>query len=363
MSAGRGSVAARIWALAAKETLQIVRDRTTLGMLLGVPLIQVLLFGFAIQLTPRSLGLTIVTGSAAVASQLSQSLQGQTVDVAITVVSSEAIARRELRRGQVALAVLADEIPIRVLVDGSDPVLATFTEALVDRLSRTMGDSATGIATPPSALRVETLFNPELRTQPYLVSGLLGLILTMTMVMMSALSLARERERGTLENLVTLGARPLELTIGKLSPYLLLGMLQAVIVLSVALFAFGIHIAGSILLLGAAVMLFAVANLALGFLFSSLAAAQMPAMQMTFFFFLPSSLLSGFMFPFSAMPAWAQRLGEMLPLTHFLRIARGIVLRAVDTEFVLQEIVPIAVFALIASVAAAWRCRRVLSGA
>jgi ABC-2 type transport system permease protein len=194
-----------------------------------------------------------------------------------------------------------------------------------------------------------------------MVSGLIGVILTMSLVMMSALTISRERERGTLDGLLSTPVRPLELWVGKLAPYMLLGVIQTSLVLVVARFAFYIYPAGSILLLGAGTLVFAAANLALGFLFSCVARQQMQAMQMTFFFFLPSSLLSGFMFPFSAMPRWAQRLAEMLPLTHYLRVVRGILLRGVDTTFVLQELIPIGIFAVCATGASLLIWRRAIA--
>ena len=362
MSGGGGSLGKRIWALAAKETLQIVRDRATLGMLLGVPLIQMLLFGFAIQLTPRSLGVTVVSQSNDVAAAVDQLLSGRSVKAEITVVKSSDAAWRELRRGRITVVIFADESPVRVLVDATDPVSANQAIAMMDGLTQRPSNTPDGFSPFAAPLNIEKKFNPDLRTQPYLVSGLLGLILTMTMVMMSALSLARERERGTLEGLVAVGARPLSLTIGKLAPYLLLGVFQGAAVLCLAQMAFDVHVAGSIALLALCTVLFAIANLALGFLFSNLASAQMPAMQMTFFFFLPSSLLSGFMFPFSAMPSWARSIGELLPLTHFLRIARGLILRAVDADYVWREAMPIAAFAFTAGVVSLLYCQRRLKG-
>jgi ABC-2 type transport system permease protein len=179
----------------------------------------------------------------------------------------------------------------------------------------------------------------------------------MSLIMMSALTLARERERGTLEGLLTTPVRAAELWVGKLSPYVALGLLQATLVLLIARFAFDIYPVGSLFLLAAATFVFAIANLALGFMFSCLARQQMQAMQMTFFFFLPSSLLSGFMFPFDAMPRWAQGLGEILPLTHYLRIVRGLLLRGVDAAFVVNEMWPVGLFATGAAAASLiiWR--------
>jgi ABC-2 type transport system permease protein len=255
-----------------------------------------------------------------------------------------------------------DSAPPRVMLDGSDPLLASHALAAIDRFTRALANPYDGSDEFVPAVRVETLFNPGRRTQPYLVSGLLGLILTMTMVMMSALSLARERERGTLEGLMALRVRPLELAIGKLAPYFALGGVQGIAVLLIAQLAFGVSVQGSWLVLGAASAVFMFANLALGFLFSTLAPAQMPAMQMTFFFFLPSSLLSGFMFPFSAMPAWARTIGELLPLTHYLRVVRGVVLRGAGAADVGGEILPMLAFGIVVIFFGAWCCRRTLRG-
>ena len=348
----------RIGALAAKEAIQLVRDRATLGMLIGVPLLQVLLFGFAIELAPRTLPVTIVAGTPDSAARAGRWLADDAIGVHLRSVGSVQEARRLLARGETLVVVNADTRPVSVLIDATDPVLAAQANAAIERFAHRLGDATDGLDVTASPLRVEQLFNPGARTQPYLISGLLGLILTMTLVMMSALSVARERERGTFEGLLALQVRPLELCIGKLAPYGVLGLVQGGLVLAVAKLAFGVSIHGSWLLLAAAGALFAFANLTLGFLFSNVAAAQMPAMQMTFFFFLPSSLLSGFMFPFTAMPAWAQSVGQLLPLTHFLRIARGLLLRGVDTSYVLRELLPIAAFATVVGSAALWACLR-----
>lgn len=361
--AGRPSVVARMLALAGKETLQLLRDRATLGMLLGVPLVQVLLFGFAIELTPKSLPVTLVSSAPGTAADLEDIVRDELGGVTVHHTGSMASARRLLSRGETVLVVDADDSPIRILVDATDPVLAAHALAAVERITRRLVANDSELAEFANETVVEKLFNPELRTQPFLVSGLLGMILTMTLVMMSALTVARERERGTLEGLVMLSVQPLELAVGKLAPYLLLGIMQGLAVLLVAWLAFDVTVTGSAILLAAASTVFYVANLALGFLFSNLAQAQMPAMQMTFFFFLPSSLLSGFMFPFIAMPTWAQRGGELLPLTHFLRIVRGLVLRDVDPSYVMGEVLPIAAFAVVTLAAALWRCGRQLRGA
>jgi ABC-2 type transport system permease protein len=350
----------RIGALSAKEAIQIVRDRATLGMLIGVPLLQVLMFGFAIELSPQTLEVAIVAHEPHTLARAARWLSEDRIGVRLRTVESLVAARRLLTEGETQVVVNADSRPITVLVDASDPVLAAQANAAVERLVHRLGDAAEGLDNGAPPIRVEQLFNPGARTQPYLVSGLLGLILTMTLVMMSALSVARERERGTFEGLLALRVRPLELCCGKLAPYFILALVQGSLILVVARLAFGISVHESAPLLAGASALFALANLALGFLFSSLAPAQMPAMQMTFFFFLPSSLLSGFMFPFSAMPEWARIVGQLLPLTHFLRVSRGLIMRGVDSAFVLREMLPIAAFTIVVGSAALWVSRRSL---
>ena len=352
-----GGAPTRILALLFKEALQLVRDRATLGMLLGIPILQIALFGYAIELSPQALAITVVTSDARKSERVERMLSRGGGLAEVQHEESLAVAKAALARGTTLLVVDADAWPRVVYLDATDPVLAAHAENIIDRFLRSMSAPLEDIDADPPPLRVERLYNPQARTQPYLVSGLLGVILTMSLVMMSALTIARERERGTLEGLLASSARPFELWAGKLAPYILIGAVQVAFVLLVARYAFDIRPVGSLSLLFGATLLFAVANLALGFLFSCLAAQQTQAMQMTFFFFLPSSLLSGFMFPFSAMPRWAQSIAEILPLTHYLRIVRGLVLRGVDTAFVQAELLPIALFAIVtASVSMlAWR--------
>lgn len=355
------SAAARILALLVKEARQIVRDRATLGMLLGIPMLQIALFGCAIELTPRSLAITVVTASAETGARLERLLDlGQGIARVRRETSLDS-ARAALARGTTLLIVDADAHPRVVYVDATDPLLAAHAENLIDRLVRSVSGSIGDEEAETPPVRIERLYNPQARTQPFLVSGLLGVILTMSLVMMSALTVARERERGTLEGLLAKPIQPLELWVGKLAPYILIAVVQAALVLLIARFGFDIRPVGSVALLFGATLLFSVANLALGFFFSCLAAQQTQAMQMTFFFFLPSSLLSGFMFPFSAMPRWAQSIAEILPLTHYLRIVRGLVLRGVDTAFVQAELLPIALFAIVMTAASLFAWRRTIA--
>jgi ABC-2 type transport system permease protein len=209
----------RMHALCAKEVIQLLRDRATLGMLIGVPLLQILLFGFAIELTPRTLPVALVANSPHAAARAARWLKNDLSGAIVQRAASVPEARALLTRGQTLLMIDMDSAPPRVMLDGSDPLLASHALAAIDRFTQALANPYDGSDEFVPAVRVETLFNPGRRTQPYLVSGLLGLILTMTMVMMSALSLARERERGTLEGLMALRVRPLELAIGKLAPY------------------------------------------------------------------------------------------------------------------------------------------------
>jgi ABC-2 type transport system permease protein len=345
----------RIGALMLKESRQLLRDRATLGMLLGIPILQIALFGCAIELSPQSLAVTVVAADSYRFERLQRLIQSQGLVVHIQRAASHSTAMAALNRGQTLLVVDTDASPPVGYLDAIDPVLSTQAELLIERLARSVSGPVDEVAPPPFVIK--RVYNSGARTQPFIVSGLVGVILTMSLIMMSALTLARERESGTLEGLLTTPVRAVELWVGKLSPYVALGLLQATFVLLIARLAFDIYPVGSLFLLAAATFVFAIANLALGFMFSCLAQQQMQAMQMTFFFFLPSSLLSGFMFPFDAMPRWAQGLGEILPLTHYLRIVRGLLLRGADAAFVVNEMWPIGLFATGAAAASLiiWR--------
>ena len=345
----------RIAALAWKEWLQLCRDRATLGMLIGVPLLQILLFGCAIELSPHAVPMVLVPPTASAQldpGMLQRRLASQPAFAQLRIEPSLERAQADLLDGKAVVIIDASVSPAQILVDATDPVLAAQAANAITQFAHSLGNSDLQENASGPAFEVRMLYNPQANSQAYLVPGLLGVILTMTMVMMSALTVSRERERGTFEGLGILGTRPSELWAGKLLPYLAFGIVQSLLILVVARAAFDIPIQGSALVILIATMLFAGANLALGFLFSCLARQQMQAMQMSFFFFLPSSLLSGFMFPFIAMPHWARWIGELLPLTHFLRIVRGIALKDVGLAFVISESLPIALFAAVASVAA-----------
>jgi ABC-2 type transport system permease protein len=349
----------RVTALMLKESRQLLRDRATFGMLLGIPILQIALFGCAIELAPHSLPISVIATDPERFARVQRLLAPYEGAARISRTERQSAAAA-LKRGLALMVIDTDVHPPVVYLDATDPVLATQAELMIDRVARSVSGPVEDDAETP-LLHVNRLYNPELRTQPLMVSGLIGVILTMSLVMMSALTMSRERERGTLDGLLTTPVHPLELWVGKLAPYVLLGIAQAALILVIARFAFHIHPAGSILLLGIGTLVFAIANLALGFLFSCVARQQTQAMQMTFFFFLPSSLLSGFMFPFSAMPRWARWLAEILPLTHYLRIVRGLLLRGVDATFVIDELLPIGIFAACATGASMLVWRRAIA--
>ncbi len=352
--------------IVAKEFIQLKRDRLTFGMIVGIPVIQLTLFGYAINSDPKHLPTALLVADHSEFSRsILASLANSDYFAFVGEAADEEDARRMLATGKAQFVVTIPQDFSRRLVRGERPALLVEADATdpqatgnaIAALSQ-LGQSAlvhdlTGplapLAAQPSAfeVRLHALYNPEAVTQYNIVPGLMGVILTMTMVMMTGLAITRERERGTMENLLATPATALEVMTGKIVPYVLIGLTQVTIILFLARVLFGVPMMGSLLLLYAAVLLFIAANLMLGLTFSSLARNQLQAMQMTFFFFLPSMLLSGFMFPFRGMPDWAQAIGEALPLTHFLRIVRGILLKGNGINEVMLEAWPLLVFMLV----------------
>jgi ABC-2 type transport system permease protein len=357
---------ARLLGIMVKEFTQMRRDRLTFAMMLGIPLIQLTLFGFAINSDPRHLPAAVLLAD--------HGPQGRTVLYALKnstyfdftrQVATEEEGRELLAQGRVQFVISIPENFSRDLLRGDRPELLVeadatdpaatgfalgslgtlFNSALVNDLK---GPLAYLNATDgPIDLRVHSLYNPEINTQYNIVPGLMGVILTMTMIMITGLAITREIERGTMENLLSMPTRPSEVLIGKIVPYILIGYIQVAVILIAAHFLFHVPMYGSIPLLLIVALIFIAANLAMGITFSTIAKNQLQAMQMTFFVFLPSILLSGFMFPFRGMPVWAQTIGEVFPLTHFLRIVRGILLKGNGLPAVSREIWPIALFAVI----------------
>lgn len=348
-----------------KEFIQLKRDRLTFGMIVGIPVIQLVLFGFAINSDPKHLPTAVLSADH---SEFSRSilagLKNSDYFTFVGEAADELDADRMLATGaaQFVITIPADfsrrlvrgERPALLLeADATDPAATGNAIAAVNQLAQTVlthdlvGPLAP-LAGSPGAfeVRIHPRYNPEAITQYNIVPGLMGVILTMTMVMMTGLAITRERERGTMENLIATPATPLEIMTGKIVPYVLIGLVQVTIILGLARLLFSVPMLGSLIVLYLAVLLFIAANLTLGLTFSSLAQNQLQAVQMTFFFFLPSILLSGFMFPFRGMPRWAQTVGEALPLTHFLRIVRGVLLKGNGWLEVLPEAWPLAVFML-----------------
>jgi ABC-2 type transport system permease protein len=370
---------ARLWAIVVKEFIQMRRDRLTFGMMVGVPLLQLILFGFAINSDPKHLATAVlVADNGPQGRTILQSIRASGYFDFVRQVESEAEGERLLARGEVQFLVSIPAQFSRELIRGDRPVIlidadatdpaatgnalgslqAVTRTALEHDLKGALGYLSPGI--DPVELRVHPRYNPEGITQYNIVPGLMGVVLTMTMVMITGLAITRERERGTMENLLSMPTRPLEVLIGKIIPYILVGYVQVGLILTAGRFVFHVPLQGSLFLLLAVAMLFIIANLAVGITFSTLAHNQLQAVQMTFFFFLPSLLLSGFMFPFRGMPRWAQYIGEMLPLTHFLRIIRGILLKGNGIAEIRGETWQIALFVLVAVAVGTMRYRRTL---
>jgi len=348
-----------------KEFIQLKRDRLTFGMIIGIPVLQLILFGYAINADPKRLPTAVLQADSSPYSRtLLAAMQTSGYFRLDRQVDNEHELEDLLARGRVQFAITIPENFGRKLVRGERPVLlveadasdpaatgnaiAALAQISQTALSRDLGGSLQDLnpVPPPVDLRVHRRYNPEGVTAYNIVPGLIGTILTMTMVLMTGLAMTRERERGTFENLLSTPALPLEVMTGKIVPYILIGLIQVTLILLAALLLFEVPMQGNPLLLYLVVLLFIAANLTLGITFSSIARNQLQAMQMTFFFFLPSILLSGFMFPFRGMPEWAQWLGSILPLTHFLLLVRGIMLKGNGFTDLWPQMWPIVVFML-----------------
>ncbi len=372
------SAASRIRAVLLKEVIQMRRDRLTFAMIIGIPILQLVLFGYAINTDPKNLPTGVVMADPGpVARSIVAGMQTSGYFL-IERGHSEAEARAGLTAGTLAFVVTVpagfhsdlvrgQNPEIIVEADASDPTAsANAIAALPEIVNRAIAASTQGpmSAAGAGAVRPEIIvhrhYNPERITAYNIVPGLIGTILTMTATLMTALALTREIERGTMENLLAMPLRPIEIMVGKIVPYIGLGFLQVGVILIAAYLLFQVPMEGSLTLLLSAVLLFIAANVTLGYTFSTLARSQLQAMQMTFFFFLPSILLSGFMFPFRGMPVWAQAIGQVLPLTHFLRAVRGVMLKGNDVLQTLPHLWPVTLFLLVIGTIALMRFRRTL---
>jgi ABC-2 type transport system permease protein len=348
-------------------------------MAIGVPIIQLVLFGYAINTDPKGLPTAVVSADAGpLARSLSIALQNTGYFRVTHVLTGERDGEALIESGEVQfMLAIPDDFTRRVLrgerpavlveVDATDPsasgnAIAALSSVAGQALAHDLKGALAPLnaGAPPFEVRIQRRYNPEGLSRYNIVPGLIGTILTMTMVMLTGLAMTRERERGTMENLLATPVRPFEVMAGKILPYVVIGYIQLGVILLAAAVLFEVPMEGSMVLLLAMIGVFMLANLAVGFTFSTLAKNQLQAMQMTFFFFLPSMLLSGFMFPFRGMPRWAQYVGEVLPLTHFLRIVRGIMLKGHEVLQVLPELWPLLAFLLVAGAVALKRYRQTL---
>lgn len=355
------------------------RDRITFAMMLGVPLMQLVLFGFAINSDPKQLPAALVAPtqdrfSRAIVTALELTNYYRFTSAGVSASEAEYL----LDRGDVAFVVtlpsdfgkrvLRGDHPVMLIeADATDPSVAsgaisTLGTVASGAMQRELGTEGQADAGQESQLQVvvHKRYNPEGITQYNIVPGLLGVILQLTMVMMTAMALTREIERGTMENLLSMPATPLEIMLGKVLPYVGVSAVQVMVVLVAAKLMFGVPFVGSLTLLLTGILIFVMALLVLGYLISTVARTQMQAMQLTFFFFLPSLLLSGFMFPFRGMPGWAQGLGEIFPLTHFLRFIRAVMLKGAGSDAVAQPLAALIVFAVALTLISLFRFRRTL---
>jgi len=356
----------RFWAVVVKEFIQMRRDRLTFAMMIGIPLVQLVLFGYAINSNPKHLPTAVY---AADNSPFSRTIVWALRNSSYFDLTREAHSAAEIQtwlaenKVQFAVTVPVDfsrkllrgEKPDLVLeADATDPSAVGFAQAAVSALATTViNRDLTGplarlqAGAPPFNLVTHQHYNPEAITQYNIVPGLMGVMLTMTMIIITGLAITRERERGTMENLLSTPVHPGEVIIGKIVPYIMVGYVQVFLILLASKFLFDVPFIGSVPLLVVLTFFFIVANLAVGITFSTIAKKQLQAVQMAFFFFLPSLLLSGYMFPFRGMPGWAQDIGECLPLTHFLRVVRGILLKGNGMAEIVPDLWPIALFLVV----------------
>lgn len=370
---------ARFCAMVVKEFIQMRRDRVTFAMMVGIPLIQLVLFGFAINSDPKHLPAAVLLADhGPQARTLLHAIRNSEYFDFVRQVETESEGHEVLARGEVQFVVNIPNNFTRDLLRGDRPAVLVEADATDPAAtSNALGSLGTLLNTAlqndlkgplaflagtegPVELRIHALYNPEAITQYNIVPGLMGVVLTMTMVMITGLAMTRERESGTMETLLSMPTRPFEVLIGKIIPYILVGYVQVGLILIAARYLFYVPMVGDLGLLLAVVLVFIAANLAVGITFSTVAQNQRQAIQMSFFFFLPSLLLSGFMFPFRGMPHWAQIIGELLPLTHFLRIVRGILLKGNGLEEVAPQLWQIALFAVIALTIGVKRYRQTL---
>jgi ABC-2 type transport system permease protein len=372
---GAGGFLRRVGAMLRKELLQLRRDRVTLATMISIPLLQLTLFGYAINTQPRNLPTAVLLQeSSDVGRSILAAIQNTKYFKVTRQLRDEAELDEAFKSGQVLFAV---EIPAnfeRALRRGDDPALLVAADATdpvatgpaISALSQIVSTALAKDRGLPDAgqplfeIRAHERYNPAASTPLNIVPGLLGTILTLTMLIFTALSVTRETERGTMESLLSMPITPFEIMLGKIAPYVLVGFLQAALILGAGVAMFGVPIIGSLTVLAALTTLFIATNLAWGYTFSTLAQNQLQAVQMSMMFFLPNMLLSGFIFPFLGMPRWAQYIGEFLPLTHFIRIVRAIMLKGATLSQLQFDTLALAGLMALAMAIAVTRFRRTL---
>jgi len=365
----------KTWAMLVKEFIQLKRDRVSFAMIIMIPLIQLLLFGYAINTTPRNLPTAVLMQeSSDVSRSILAALENTKYFRVTKLPKSEAEVDQLLASGDVLFAIefptnfersvrRGDKPAMLVIADATDPVASgTALSALNEVLQTSLSHDRDVPNRPemPFEIRTHARYNPAALTQLNIVPGLVGTILTMTMLIFTALSVTREIERGTMENLLSMPITPVEIMLGKIIPYVFVGVVQASMIISIGVLLFGVPILGSLAILTLLSTLFIATNLSIGYTFSTIAQNQLQAMQMSMMFFLPNILLSGFMFPFAGMPVWAQYVGEALPLTHFLRIVRSIMLKGSNLSDLRYDAIAMFVLMLVAMTIAVTRFRRTL---
>src|SRR5712691_8510608 len=365
----------RSYAMVVKEFIQLRRDRVSFAMIVMIPVMQLLLFGYAINTTPRHLPTAVLLQEDSdLARSILKALENTAYfrftrkvhDVAefdSLLQSGKVLFGVEIPRGFERAVRRGDRPALLVAADATDPVAAGSAMAALGTLVQTALQHDRAVpdgAAPPFEIRTHARYNPAANTALNIVPGLVGTILTMTMLIFTALSVTREIERGTMESLLAMPITPVEIMLGKIIPYIIVGFVQAALIIGIGMGLFGVPLLGSLLLLALLSTLFITTNLSIGYTFSTIAQNQLQAMQMSMMFFLPNILLSGFMFPFAGMPAWAQWIGEFLPLTHYLRIVRGIMLKGAAIADLRYDTLALAALMLIAMIIAITRFRRTL---
>jgi ABC-2 type transport system permease protein len=365
----------RSYAMVVKEFIQLRRDRVSFAMIVMIPVMQLLLFGYAINTTPRNLpSAVLLQEDSDLARSVLKALENTAyfrftrevhdVDEFDNLLKSgKVLFGIEIPRGFERAVRRGDKPALLVAADATDPVAASSALGSLGTVVQTALQHDLYIGNPPEMpfeIRAHARYNPAASSRLNIVPGLVGTILTMTMLIFTALSVTREVERGTMESLLSMPIRPVEVMLGKIIPYILVGFIQAFLIINIGVFLFGVPVLGNLFVLAVLSTLFITTNLAIGYTFSTIVQNQLQAMQMSMMFFLPSILLSGFMFPFAGMPVWAQYLGEGLPLTHYLRIVRAIMLKGATVQNLRYDTMALAALMLIAMIIAVTRFRRTL---